>query len=111
MQAAALEEIRLALTLLKDVKGLTMGLAVAISSHISMHLHKDASLSGFRHIPHLLCMDHIRVLKFEPLLELLDFLWSQLGLRWSMMPHSQQALQLSVVSFQLHMQMYNLCQT
>lgn len=77
MRAAALEEIKLVLQVLKDEGGFTTGIALAISSHISMEL---GSLSEPLPIQSAI-LDHIRLLDSGPLEQLLTFLWVQLGMR------------------------------
>ena len=79
IRAAILEEIRLAAGVLVDNQHFSVGIALAVSSHIYSVLDLEAP-EGFE--GHVL-LDHARMLGVEPLKALLDFLWLQLGFRWS----------------------------
>ena len=79
IRAAILEEIRLAAEVLVANKHFTSGIALAVSSHIYSSLQLEES-EGFEGE---VLLDHARMLGVEPLKALLDFLWLQLGFRWS----------------------------
>ena len=87
LQAGLLDEICLALQALKQGGFLTAGIASVISCHIQYSLAEEDE-----ELPKPVFLEHIQLLGLEPLRALLDFLWMQLGLRWSVLP------QLSVAS-------------
>ena len=91
IRAALLEEIRLAAHVLLDAGCFTAGIAAGVSCHIYSHLAGDVEFDK------PLFLDHARLLDEEPLTELLDFLWLQLGLRWSQLPQVLQANELAMV--------------
>lgn len=102
IRAALLEEIRLAAHVLLDAGCFSAGIAAAISCHIYTCICKDVDFDKD------LFLDHARVLDEEPLKALLDFLWVQLGLRWSQLPQVLRGSELSVVSL-FCLPMYSNC--
>lgn len=79
IRAAILEEIRLAAEVLVGSNHFTSSIAQAVSCHIYSYIELENPEDFEGHV----FLDHARLLGVEPLRALLEFLWLQLGLRWS----------------------------
>ena len=87
VRAAFLEEVRLAAQFLSETGLFSIGIATAISGHISRSLLSSPSLLEDGNLSEQsMLMDHARLLDVEPLQVLLHFLWVQLGIRWMYLP-------------------------
>lgn len=83
MRTVALQELVLAVQVLLDGKQFTSGIASAVCAHIQQVLRKEQLL----HSPNCdIYLEHAQLLPLIPLLDLVDFLWFQLGLRFSSLP-------------------------
>lgn len=82
LRKAVLAEILAAVKLLVRCQQFSVGMAVAISGHISHHLgpELDWQCSDGR-----VYLEHAALLKLEPLQELLTFLWTHLSLKMQLL--------------------------
>ncbi len=98
LRAALLEEVRLAAATLLESSKFSVGIATAISAHISASLVSSSSLFGSKQLARqVMYLEHARLMDVQPLRVLLHFLWTQLGFRWMFLPHNQKTEDLLVV--------------
>ncbi len=96
LRGAVLAEITLAVKLLVKCQQFSTGMATAVSTHIRYYLGHDFE---WEHIGGVACLEHTMLLPLEPLQELLDFFWTQLGLKMELLEpfiRAQEVLRLSV---------------
>ena len=81
MRTAALEEVLLAVRVLINGQHFTSGVAAALCAHIQQTLRGTERLLNTD-----IYLEHAQFLPLQSLLELLDFLWLQIGLRFPFLP-------------------------
>ena len=77
-RAAVLQEVTSAVKLLVQCQQFSTAAATAVGRHIKQHV--TDCCKNFRFNQEV-CLEHAMLLELDPLRELLDFLWVQLGLR------------------------------
>ena len=82
LRKAVLAEIVAALKLLVRCQHFSVGMAVAVSSHIRRHL---GPALDWRHSDGRVYLEHAALLQLEPLQELLTFLWTHLSLKMQLL--------------------------
>lgn len=94
MRAVALAEVGLALQVLIDNGQFTTGVAMAVCAHIQCTLLKPrmAQEDIFSSNANVY-LEHIQLFSLRSLRDLLQFLWTQLGLRANFLPLLEQVRQ------------------
>lgn len=86
----ALGELVLAVELLIDGNQFTAGIASAAAAHIQQTLHDVMPSTQLGSPVRDIYLEHAQLLPPGPLMNLLQFFWLQIGLRYSALPAVQQ---------------------